>query len=209
MQVFVLIFYQFFVDPAGPNSWSVSVFRSLARGPLKSGMMSFFKVSGDFTKRLISVKANGKFSNVDAGDSQRAWFAEAEDFRVVVNDFKRRFGVRYVYCWHGFAAYWGGVVPTSADFSDLESKIVFPEPTAGVREVEPAMLWNPAVIAGIGVVNDAEGLYRRMHTYLAQSGVDGVKARFPSGGSGQRCPLIADACVHSSDVPLPLACSEV
>lgn len=195
VQVFVLIFYQLFVDPAGPNTWPVSLFCSLAAGPLKPGMLSFFKVSGDFTKRLISVKANGKFSNVDAGASQHAWFAEAEDFRIVVNDLKRRFGVRYVYCWHGFAAYWGGVGPTSAEFSDLESQIVFPEPTAGVREVEPAMMWNPAVLAGIGVVQDAEGLYRRMHSYLAQSGVDGVKVRPRHSPRARAAPgLRAPAC---------------
>ena len=48
---------------------------------------------------------------------------------------------------------------------------------AGVREVEPAMLWNPAVLAGVGVVEDHKQLYKRMHSYLQASGVDGVKVR--------------------------------
>jgi raffinose synthase len=46
---------------------------------------------------------------------------------------------------------------------------------AGVREVEPAMLWNPAVLAGVGVVDDHNQLYQRMHSYLQAAGIDGVK----------------------------------
>lgn len=37
------------------------------------------------------------------------------------------------------------------------------------------MAWNPAVLAGIGVVNNPDKLYNAMHKYLADSGVDGVK----------------------------------
>jgi raffinose synthase len=175
LQVLFLLFYQSIVDPAGPNSWPVVFFRFLANGPMKGPLLSFFKSSGDFTKRLISVKANGKFSRPDADSSQRAWFAEPEDFRGVIDGFRRNFGVRYVYCWHGLPAYWGGIMPTGSDFQDLGGRIVFPKPTAGLREIEPAMLWNPAVVAGIGMVDDPQTLYYRMHKYLAESGVDGVK----------------------------------
>jgi raffinose synthase len=165
------------VDPAAPNSWAVNFFSFLATGPLKGSMLSFFRVSGDFTKRLISVKANGKFSAPDAGPDQKHWFAEAQDFQSTVASFRSRFGIRYVYCWHGLPAYWGGVMPSVKEFESMSSRIVYPKPTRGLREIEPAMLWNPAVLAGIGVVDDAKTLYTRMHTYLAHSGVDGVKVR--------------------------------
>lgn len=39
------------------------------------------------------------------------------------------------------------------------------------------MLWNPAVLAGVGVVEDHNTLYQRMHKYLQASGIDGVKVR--------------------------------
>ena len=132
MQVFVLIFYQFFVDPAGPHTWPVRAFKSLASGPLRTNMLGFFKVSGDFTKRLISVKANGKFSHPDSETSQRPWFSESEDFRSVIDNIRSQYGVQYVYCWHAFGAYWGGVVPSSGEFSDLNARIVYPQPTQGV-----------------------------------------------------------------------------
>eukprot|EP00892_Ulva_mutabilis_P009614 jgi/Ulvmu1/7024/UM033_0083.1 len=180
-QVLFLFFYQSVVDPAGPFTWPVDLFRKLARGPLKGGMLSFFRASGDFTKRLISVKANGKFSLPNAGPGQRAWFAESQDFRSVISDFRSSFGVRFVYCWHGLPAYWGGVMPSVKEFEDLGGRIVYPEPTEGLREIEPAMLWNPAVLAGIGVVDDAPALYTRMHSYLAASGIDGVKVDCQAG----------------------------
>ena len=40
------------------------------------------------------------------------------------------------------------------------------------------MLWNPAVLAGVGVVDDHTQLYKRMHSYLQASGIDGVKVRW-------------------------------
>lgn len=179
VQVLFLFFYQSVVDPAGPYTWPVDLFKKLARGPFKGGMLSFFRASGDFTKRLISVKANGKFSTPRAGPGQSAWFAESQDFNSVISDFRTSFGVKFVYCWHGLPAYWGGVMPSVKEFEALGGRIVYPEPTQGLREIEPAMLWNPAVLAGIGVVDDAEALYTRMHSYLAASGVDGVKVQSP------------------------------
>ena len=51
----------------------------------------------------------------------------------------------------------------------------YAEPTPGVLEVEPSMAWNPAVLAGVGVLQDPGSLYNRMHSYLRASGIDGVK----------------------------------
>jgi raffinose synthase len=176
LQVIFLFVYQFIVDPAGPNTWPVYGFRWLARGPFKSGMLGFFKVSGDFTKRIISVKANGKFSRPNATMEHRQWLAEAVDFRLVTDHLRTEFGVTYILCWHALPAYWGGVNPEVPEFAKFEPKIVYPVPTAGLCEIEPAMHWNPAVLAGIGVVEDSEGLYSSIHSYLAAAGVDGVKA---------------------------------
>jgi raffinose synthase len=37
----------------------------------------------------------------------------------------------------------------------------YAEPTPGVLEIEPSMAWNPAVLAGVGVLEDPSSLYNR------------------------------------------------
>jgi raffinose synthase len=60
-----------------------------------------------------------------------------------------RFGIRYVYCWHGLPAYWGGVMPGTPSLAGVTgSKLVYPKPTASIAEVEPSLMWSPAVLAG-------------------------------------------------------------
>jgi hypothetical protein len=45
---------------------------------------------------------------------------------------------------------------------------------AGVYEVEPSMQWNPAVVAGIGFLEDPGQLYNDMHAYLSDAGKRGA-----------------------------------
>ena len=52
------------------------------------------------------------------------------------------------------------------------------QPTAGLVEVEPSMAWNPAVLSGIGVVDNVRDLYHDVHSYLAASG---AQDRFREG----------------------------
>ena len=49
--------------------------------------------------------------------------------------------------------------------------MVFAKGTAGVYEIEPSMRWNPAVVAGIGMIRDPRPLYNDMHAYLAAAGM--------------------------------------
>lgn len=37
----------------------------------------------------------------------------------------------------------------------------------GILELEPSMVWNPQVVAGIGTVADPAQLHKDMHAYLA------------------------------------------
>ena len=46
---------------------------------------------------------------------------------------------------------------------------------------QPSMAWNPAVLAGVGVIQNPARLYMRMHEYLSNSGVDGVKVDCQAG----------------------------
>ena len=62
-----------------------------------------------------------------------------------------------------------------------DARIVHARPTPGVAEIEPSMLWNPAVLAGVGVIADPGALYGDLHSYLASAGVDGVKVDGQAG----------------------------
>eukprot|EP00983_Pelagomonas_calceolata_P070448 1150788-Pelagomonas_calceolata.AAC.1 len=94
------------------------------------------------------------------------------------------------------------------------ASIVYARPTPGVLEIEPSMAWNPAVLAGacasiwaitstlthththvhmhasagVGVLSDPAAVYHEMHTYLRDSGVDGVKVDCQVG----------DVCLHNA-----------
>ncbi|EFJ39616.1 hypothetical protein VOLCADRAFT_100756, partial [Volvox carteri f. nagariensis] len=182
-----LIFYQWVVEPAPPNSLAVRAFAAAAKGFLRPAMLSFYATASDFTRRLTSVRANGKFSHPDAGPDTD-WAGSQEALGTVVAHIKRKFGVRYVYCWHGLPGYWAGVMPTDdgaagggAQVPGLTSHVRYAAPTRGVLEIEPSMAWNPAVLAGIGVVDDPNRLYDAMHRYLHDCGVDGVKVDCQAG----------------------------
>jgi raffinose synthase len=174
--------YQALVDPAPPNSWPVRTFRALALGPLRPVMLEFFAASGDFTRRLTDVRANAKFARPDASPADY-WTGEPEDLAGVVASLRARHGVRHVIAWHSLSAYWGGVAPADGHpcVAKYSARVVRAAPTPGVAEVEPAMLWNPAVVAGVGVVDDPGALYADMHAYLAAAGVDGVKVDGQAG----------------------------
>ena len=62
-----------------------------------------------------------------------------------------------------------------------DARIIYAKPTPGVAEIEPSMLWNPAVLAGVGVISDPKALYSDLHSYLASAGVDGVKVDGQAG----------------------------
>ena len=62
-----------------------------------------------------------------------------------------------------------------------DARIIYAKPTPGVAEIEPSMLWNPAVLAGVGVIADPGALYSDLHSYLASAGVDGVKVDGQAG----------------------------
>jgi raffinose synthase len=66
----------------------------------------------------------------------------------VVAHLKSKFGLHYVYCWHGLPAYWAGVMPNAPEVSKFGASIMYARPTPGVLEIEPSMAWNPAVLAG-------------------------------------------------------------
>jgi raffinose synthase len=177
-----LAIYQVAVEPAPPDSLRVRAFAALAQGALRGAMLGFYASASDFTRRLTSVRANGKFARPESG-AEDDWDSEPEDLRSVVASLRARFGVQHVYCWHGMPAYWGGVMPGAPGLEGVAGRtaVVFPTPTRSIAEVEPSLLWSPAVLAGVGVAESPDRLYRAMHEYLASAGVDGVKVDCQAG----------------------------
>lgn len=182
LEAALIKFYQYVVDPADPDTWPIRFFTWAATGPIKSNLLEFYASSGDFTRRLTSVKANGKFSSPSAG-AQDYWTEEPERLGDVVASLRQLWGLKHIYCWHGLAAYWSGVAPGSdeAGVAKYDARILYATPTPGLAEVEPSMNWNPSVVAGIGVVADPAVLYQDMHSYLAASGITGVKVDCQAG----------------------------
>eukprot|EP00210_Caulerpa_lentillifera_P006619 g6324.t1 len=168
------------MDKAPPGSASVRLFTYLANGPFRKPMLNFYAMGGDFSRRLTSVKANGKFSSVGAEHDSK-WRKRKENLKEVIGHLKSEFGVRYVYLWHGLSAYWSGVSNEGPEVAKYQSQIFKAKPTPGVLEVEPSLAWNPSVVAGVGVVENPDALYRDMHNYLKSAGASGVKVDAQAG----------------------------
>ena len=126
-----------------------------------------------FSKRLAAFCANAKFELPEEGRT----------LAKTVKEMRDDFGLRSVYCWHTLGGYWGGVSTTSPDTAHLSPTQRRAAPTASLLDVEPALSWDAGSVCGVGVVTpDAtEGLMRGIHSYLAESGVDGVKIDAQSG----------------------------
>ena len=93
----------------------------------------------------------------------------------MVRGLKQQYGVRYVLCWHALAGYWSGVMPPEHGGPEYGAVVKFPRPSPGTLEVDASMRWVHPAVVGWGVPANERGLHRDLHTYLAESGVDGVK----------------------------------
>jgi hypothetical protein len=90
------------------------------------------------------------------------------------------------------------------DISGPPVKRAYSNPTPHLLLVEPALAWDPSSLVGVGsvAINKLERMYKKMHAYLADAGVDGVKVDAQSGigafghGNGGGS-AIAHACVRA------------
>ena len=93
---------------------------------------------------------------------------------------------------------------TNGTDASVAVKRSYSRPTPHLLLVEPALAWDPSALVGVGsvAVNKLEEMYYRMHTYLADAGIDGVKVDAQSGigafgvGNGGGS-TIAQACVRA------------
>ncbi|KAG8378712.1 hypothetical protein BUALT_Bualt07G0013800 [Buddleja alternifolia] len=116
--------------------------------------------------RLTGIKENSKFKS-----------SESANLKELIHDIKENYGLKYVYMWHALAGYWGGVLASSETLKKYNSKLAYPMLSPGnignVRDVALDILEK----YGVGVIDPEKiyDFYNDMHSYLASSGVDGVK----------------------------------
>ena len=165
--------YRKHVDGADLDTTPVRAWRALAHSVFKPFLRGFFVTDTEFSKRLAAFPANSKFEDAEAGTSLRGLLASL----------RGELGPLRVYCWHTLGGYWGGVSTTAPAMAHLHARQHKPRPTRSLLEVEPALGWDAAAMCGVGAIGEGHelDLFRGIHTYLAQSGVDGVKIDAQSG----------------------------
>ncbi|CAI9760352.1 unnamed protein product [Fraxinus pennsylvanica] len=131
--------------------------------------------TANFANRLTNIKENHKFQK----DGQEGHRVEdpAMGIQHIVNEIKDEHSVKYVYVWHALAGYWGGVRPGGDGVEHYDSKLAYPISSPGVQSNEPCEALNSITKNGLGLVNPEKvfNFYNELHSYLASSGIDGVK----------------------------------
>lgn len=123
-----------------------------------------------FAIRLTDIKENSKFKRSGSDGS-------TENLKDLISDIKDNYGLKYVYMWHALAGYWGGVSPSSEAMKKYNPKLVFPVQSPGqignIRDIAMDCLEK----YGVGLLDPQKvfNFYDDMHSYLANSGADGVK----------------------------------
>ncbi|KAJ4822523.1 hypothetical protein Tsubulata_048068 [Turnera subulata] len=123
-----------------------------------------------FASRLVDIKENTKFRNTGRDDT-------GSNLTGFIDTIKEQYGLKFVYMWHALAGYWGGVFPSSESMKKYKPKLVYPIQSPGnvgnVRDIAMDSLEK----YGVGVIdpNKVYDFYNDLHSYLASSGVDGVK----------------------------------
>ncbi|XP_047980015.1 probable galactinol--sucrose galactosyltransferase 2 [Salvia hispanica] len=122
-----------------------------------------------FATRLTDIKENNKFCSEADGSST--------NLKELIHYIKENYGLKYVYMWHALAGYWGGVLESSEALKKYNPKLEYPVLSQGnignIRDIALDSLEK----YGVGVIDPDKvfDFYNDMHSYLASSGVDGVK----------------------------------
>ncbi|KAF8378250.1 hypothetical protein HHK36_029589 [Tetracentron sinense] len=134
--------------------------------------------------RLIKFQENYKFreyqsprklamsSNSDANGTE----APNKGMGAFVRDLKESFkSIDYVYVWHAFCGYWGGVRPQVPGMP--ESRVIAPKLSPGLQMTMEDLAVDKIVNNGVGLVPPelAHQMYEGLHSHLASAGIDGVK----------------------------------
>lgn len=121
--------------------------------------------------RLTSFEENSKFREyVSRGCPSE------KGMGALVRDLKEEFrSVEYVYVWHAFCGYWGGIRPNVEGMP--ASKVVVPRLSEGAEKLMTDLAVVKVIEVGVGFVapEEAYRLYDGLHSHLESVGIDGVK----------------------------------
>ena len=176
--------------PYGSYSWHA--LRILGQYCLSPAIRAAVSTLSCFNHRVSRIEANVKFQFASGGrtskDKRRGTASGGDGLRHVVSRIKQ-LGVHHVYCWHALFGYWGGLHPAEPGVAKYNPKLKTPAHSPGVLTVEPSQAWDPITLGGVGVVAPEKlgQFYEELHSYLAASGVDGIKVDGQAmvGGLGQ------------------------
>ena len=157
------------------DSTAIEVFTAMATGPFRTSLLRFYAAASSHSRRLLSIKANGKFSHIDATAEDAPLESQSENFGEVIAALKERCGLKYVLVWQALAGYWSGLMPGSPDVAEFDPEILFPRPSPGTLEVDASMRWVHPAVVGVGIPRRPRAFHAALHSYLSSSGVDGVK----------------------------------
>ncbi|KAH9309412.1 hypothetical protein KI387_037323 [Taxus chinensis] len=131
--------------------------------------------------RLSRFQENYKFGSY-VGGTLRTEICSDEDeeekdtgMAAFVKDLKTEFhNLDFVYVWHAFCGYWGGVRPGA---TKLPSRILTPRLSPGLQTTMEDLAVDKIVNNGVGLVppERAAELFDSLHSYLSRVGIDGVK----------------------------------
>ncbi|XP_030530986.1 probable galactinol--sucrose galactosyltransferase 5 [Rhodamnia argentea] len=123
--------------------------------------------------RLLKFQENYKFRDYM---SPKAKHSGPRGMGAFVKDLKEEFGtVEYVYVWHAFCGYWGGIRPEVPGLP--ESTVIKPQLSPGLEMTMEDLAVDKIVNTGVGLVppEKADQMYEGLHSHLASAGIDGVK----------------------------------
>jgi raffinose synthase len=157
------------------DSNAIEIFSAMATGPFRTSLLRFYAAASSHSRRLLSVKANGKFSHIDFTSEDASLESQSDNFGQVIAELKQRCGLKYVLVWQALAGYWSGLMPGAEEVAAFDPEIMFPRPSPGTLEVDASMRWVHPAVVGVGIPRRPRAFHAALHSYLKESGVDGVK----------------------------------
>ncbi|GFP99042.1 probable galactinol--sucrose galactosyltransferase 2 [Phtheirospermum japonicum] len=122
--------------------------------------------------RLTDIKENSKFTGSKSDGS-------SSNLKELIHYIKENYGLKYVYIWHTIVGYWGGLNISSEPLKKYDPKLAYPVQSPGHTAIVRDIALENLEKYGFGLLVDPQKIsdfYNDMHSYLASSGVDGVKA---------------------------------
>ncbi|CAK9143946.1 unnamed protein product [Ilex paraguariensis] len=123
-----------------------------------------------FATRLADIEENNKFRGSGSDNS-------CTNLGHFIEHVKEKYGLKFVYMWHALAGYWGGLLPSSETMKKYNPKLAYPVQSPGNIGNLRDIVMDSLEKYGVGVIDTEKvfDFYDDLHSYLANSGVDGVK----------------------------------